>query len=89
MNPKTCEDGLKPDEKSIDCIDCEIGAYCVNGISTNCPPGTYCQHEAMKEPIVCPAGFFCEGKDHKKKCIEKYYSEMNSTECSRYVFDST
>ena len=80
-SPEVCDDGSYPylvdGWLSTDCILCDPGFYCQQGLKEDCPPGTYCPDNGHIRPYQCPAGSFCEGGSQivPKPCPEKKYSD--------------
>ena len=80
-NPFVCENGTIPSGDRLSCVKCEVGHICTQGKQTSCKNGTYCDTEAMFEPIVCPFGHFCTGGNHKEECGKGKYSTKGSSSC--------
>lgn len=41
---------------------CPAGSYCIAGVQTSCPAGTYSKtvgRTSLTDCITCPAGYFC------------------------------
>ena len=62
-----CKDGFECDAGSIDdegTRPCPIDHYCVAGVKTACPSGTYSKVTGLvssSECIVCEPGYYCTG----------------------------
>ena len=80
-NPYICEDGTIPSEDQLSCMNCTIGNVCTEGKQTRCEIGTYCDTEAMSEPVICPFGHYCTGGSHKDECGKGKYSTKGSGAC--------
>ena len=85
--------------KSHICAPCPAGSYCVDGIETKCPEGTYSQGnksqcstcpdneyptEDQSTCTTCPTGYYCSG-GQQVSCSEKWRNcaECDSTGCTK------
>jgi len=60
-------------------IQCPTGSYCVNGVRTTCPTGTYNKKKGMSDEsscLKCPKGSYCKTTTSVTACAKGTYNNQ-------------
>ena len=75
-----CEGG-KFTEDAIECLPCEKGNYCTEGIMKRCEPGTRADEPGLTECLECHEGYECRFPAEPKLCQDGWQPNQDQTEC--------
>ena len=56
--PYLCSNGTYSNSNNTDCLLCELGSYCSNGIKIECDK-TLCNQTGLEQALSCPKGNQC------------------------------
>lgn len=71
--------GYYVDPKTKKLVQCPTGSYCINGVRTQCPPGTINRKKGQSTEdscLFCPTGSYCNSSVLSKPCPLGTYNPL-------------